>query len=338
VELLVVKLGPFDVPGYHVGECCALLAQLPEKCVDLVLSDLPSGETEAPFDKPIHLPSFWTAVSRALKPHGCVVLMASSLRFAAEVMGSNPAWYRYDLIWSKSMVTGFLNAGHRPLRAHEFVLVFAPSGHSTYNAQMSPGQSPIHPAGRTRSHGQNYGAMTYPTFARAGATDRYPISVLRFASVGTTDGDRIHPQQKPESLISWLLRTYSNPGDLVVDTCAGSGVVGRVAEDEGRRWLLFDLQPEHAEAAAQKTAQTGLLTRLPAGPQRPSTTVLDEVDAGACGGEGADQGGTPALLDRAQSVTEPTHVEVRGAETRTSAAGRSRTISVIDVDGRPLLP
>jgi hypothetical protein len=98
------------------------------------------------------------------------------------------------------------------------------------------------------------------------------------------------------------------------------------------RDLLLDI------ARTARTAQTGLFTRLPAGPQRPSTTVLEEVDAGACGGEGADQGGTPALLDRAQSVTGPTHVEVRGAETRTSAAGRSRVISVVDERGERLLP
>ena len=241
----------------HCGDGIAGLAGLRD--VALVLSDLPSGETAAPFDRPIDLQALWTSAHLALRPAGVVALMAHSFAFAAKVAASNPGWFRYDLIWNKSMATGFLSASGRPLRRHEFVLVFAPTGSSTFNPQMFSCPSPIHASAKTKSHGQNYGGMTAVTYARAGATDRHPVSVLDFASVGPSDSGRIHPQQKPETLITWLVRTYSNPGDLVVDVCAGSGVVGRVAEDEGRRWEAWEIDPDIAARARGYTAQVGLL-------------------------------------------------------------------------------
>ena len=205
----------------------------------LVLSDLPSGETEAAFDNPPDLASFWGATWQALRPDGVAVLMASNLRFASAVIASQPKAYRYDLIWHKTVATGFLNAKKRPLRAHEFVLVFTRK-RATYNVQMEQGFEPIHltnPGGAPKS--ENYGA--YRTLGlRSGATDRYPRSVLRFNSIGQRDKVRMHPQQKPEPLLRWLVRTYSNPGDLVLDPFAGSGSTGRAALAEGRRFIGWD--------------------------------------------------------------------------------------------------
>lgn len=213
------------------------MLSLPPGNVSLVLSDLPSGETQAEFDIKPNLELMWKAIWHALKVDGIAVLMASSFRFAAELSNSSK-WFRYDLIWSKSVATGFLNSKRRPLRSHEFILIFSRK-QGIYYPQMLQDASPIH-AARRRAHGENYGIMTQSTESRAGATDRYPTSVLEFASVGTSSKKRKHPQQKPEPLLQWLIRTYSNNGDLVVDPFAGSGSAGRASDAENRLFLGWD--------------------------------------------------------------------------------------------------
>ena len=220
------------------------LGTLAAGSASLILSDLPSGETRAEFDEPADLARFWPAAWRTLKPAGAVVVLASSFAFASEVRASQEKLFRYDLIWRKSVATGFLNAKQCPLRAHEYVLIFA-RRLGTYHPQMSEGAEPIHACRRVR-HGENYGRLTRETRSRAGATDRYPTSVLDFSSVGTSSSARIHPQQKPVSLLRWLIRTYSNPGDLVVDPYAGSGSTGEAAQLEGRAFLGWDASSRFA--------------------------------------------------------------------------------------------
>jgi DNA modification methylase len=218
------------------------LHSLPQQSAALVLSDLPSGETRAEFDRAPDLTRLWPAVWRVLAADGAAVFMASSLRFAASIVASQPNAFRYDLVWSKSLATGHLNARTRPLRAHEFVLVFWRNP-GCFTPQMLSGATPIHAARAAARHGENYNPRTAVTESRKGATDRYPTSVLEFGSVGTTAPERIHPQQKPVALLRWLIRSYSHPGDLIVDPYAGSGSTGVAAQAEGRRFVGFDSSP-----------------------------------------------------------------------------------------------
>ena len=231
----------------------------------LVLSDLPSGATRATFDNPPDLSRLWPAVWQALRPDGVAVLMASSFRFAADLLDSQGDCFRCDLVWSKSLATGHLNASRAPLRAHEFILVFSRQV-GTFNPQRLQGASPIH-AARRAHNGENYG-MSSRTSSRAGATDRYPTSVLEFASVGTSSKERVHPQQKPVPLLRWLIRTYSNAEDLVVDPYAGSGSTGVAALAERRRFVGFDTCPRFAPrdlgAGAPRPEVTGPAEGRPA--------------------------------------------------------------------------
>ena len=229
----------------QLGDGIDGLLSLTPGSVALVLSDLPSGATRAEFDVQADLLRLWPAIWRALKSGGIAVLMASSLRFAAQVQATGEPHFRYDLIWSKSLATGHLNASRAPLRAHEYILVFAREA-VTYNPQMLTGATPIHAARRMGERGENYNAGKRVTCSRAGATDRYPTSVLDFASVGTSSSSRVHPQQKPVPLLRWLIRTYSNPGDLVVDPYAGSGSTGEASLMEGRSFLGWDASPRFA--------------------------------------------------------------------------------------------
>lgn len=228
------------------------LRSLAAGSVGLVLSDLPSGETRASFDHKADLVNLWPAVWHALRPTGIVIFMASSLAFAADVRASQVDAYRYDRIWKKTLATGHLNAKRRPLRVHEFVLIFWRSD-GVYVPQMTTGHGPIHKAHRT-SHGENYGAFSRATDSRAGATDRYPTSVLNFASVGTSSKARIHPQQKPVDLLRDLILTYSNPCDLVVDPYAGSGSTGVAAEQCGRQFVGWDNCSRFADMEVQSVS------------------------------------------------------------------------------------
>ncbi len=223
-----------------LGDGIEGLFSIPKGTADLILTDLPSGQTKAPFDKPPNLRLFWHAAWQALKPDGIVIAMASSLLFAAELIRSTP-YYRYDLIWEKSLSTGFLNAHSRPLRSHEFILCFF-RFEGTYNPQMWESGTPIRAiTGKTQSNqSQNYGRTLRPSTSRAGATDRFPTSVLHFNSLGNTDPSRAHPQQKPDALLRHLICTYSNPAELVVDPYGGSGSTEYAALAEGRRFLGWD--------------------------------------------------------------------------------------------------
>jgi site-specific DNA-methyltransferase (adenine-specific) len=176
-------------------------------------------------------------------------MMAANLRFAAEVLAVAPKWYRYELIWEKSRAGGFLNARRRPLNAHEHILVF---GGGQYRPQMTLGCQPIHANSGRRGTGANYGDAQGGK-ARAGATDRFPRSVLGFASVGTTAAHRIHPQQKPIALMRYLVRTYSRPGQIVADPFSGSGVVGAACGAESREFVGWEINAKvHARSKTNR--------------------------------------------------------------------------------------
>lgn len=234
----------------ELGDGLAGLRSLAAGSVGLVLSDLPSGETAAEFDIKPDWEAFWPAVWHALRPDGSAVLMASSLKFAAEVLASQAAFFRDDLIWEKSLAVGFLNAKKKPLRAHEYILVFCRC-QGTYNPQMLVGFDPLHGNSRplkprsTIQITESYGsARSRGGVMRKGATDRYPRSVLYVPSIPTSaKPGRIHPQQKPQELLRRLIKQYSNPGDRVADPYAGSGSSGAAAEAEGRTYRCWDTSP-----------------------------------------------------------------------------------------------
>lgn len=222
-----------------LGEGIAGLRALPAGCVDLVFSDLPSGETRAPTDIPVPLPDLWAAIRHCLAPDGCAVLMASSLRYASALLASNSAWFRYDLVWEKPRATGHLNANRAPLRAHEFLLVFANAA-TRYYPQKTEGHRPVSSGPRT-GHGRNYGGGAGKD--QRGQTDRYPRSVLHYAQVNTNARGKTHHQQKPVDLLRWVVRTYTPDGGVVADPCAGSGSMLVAAEAEGRQAIGWDTDP-----------------------------------------------------------------------------------------------
>lgn len=243
-----VKTQPFNFYAPILGDGLAGLERLAAGSVSLVLSDLPSGETAAKFDVAPDFERFWPAVWRALKPNGCAVLFASSIRFAAAVIASQPKAFRYDLVWEKSLATGHLNAATRPLRAHEFILIFS-HGNTTFNPQYVETGVPISAVGKgVAVRSENYGSVMHTARSRAGETGRHPRSVLHFGSVSTNCSGRQHPQQKPNDLLCNLICQYSKPGELVVDPFAGSGSSLEAARSKGRLAMGWDSSPRFGVA------------------------------------------------------------------------------------------
>lgn len=221
------------------------LDQLEPYTVDAFITDLPYGVTQARWDKVIPFEPMWNKVIRALKPNG-VFITTAVFPFAAKLCASNYAMFRYDLVWHKTSPSGHLNAAHMPLRTHESILVFY-EGQPTYHPQFSQGEAyNRRRSGDSELYGSHSATVTHNTGYRQ------PTSVIQFKN--PNGQGKIHSTQKPISLFSWLIKTYTNPVDLVVDFCCGSGTTGVAALRLGRRYLLNDIDPDMCLVAKLRTA------------------------------------------------------------------------------------
>lgn len=224
---------------YH-GDCLDVMAALPDRSIDMVLCDLPYGTTACSWDVVIPFDQLWSAYRRVLTPTGTVVLTASQ-PFATIVVQSNIDWFKYELIWVKSRATGHVHAKNKPMKKHENILVFSPG--TTVHASQSTSRMTYNPQGLVRKAvptiRKNGGAANTVMAARPSHRDAvqefegYPNSILEFASEGST----VHPTQKPVALFEYLIRTYSNEGDTVLDNTMGSGTTGVACQNAGRNFI-----------------------------------------------------------------------------------------------------
>lgn len=216
-------------------ECLEGLAQIESESVDMIFCDLPYGSTQNPWDIIIPPEKLWPEYERIIKPRGAILLFGQGA-FTAAMIVANPKLFRYNIIWQKTKPTGFLNANRMPLRSHEDIMVFYKSL-PVYHPQKSTGHKPTHSFTKHTSDGSNYGA-TKRGISGGGDTERFPTSVWRFAS--DTQKSALHPTQKPLTLCRYAIRTFSNPGDLVLDNCCGSGSIPAAAALEDRRYIGMD--------------------------------------------------------------------------------------------------
>lgn len=226
----------------HCGDCLEILSQVPAASVDMVLSDLPYGTTQNKWDSIIPLDALWAHYWRVAKPEAAIVLTAAQPFTSALVMSCADR-FRYSWIWEKEP-TGNLNAKRMPMPAHEDVLVFATS------------TPPYHPQGlrptlRKRSaldnsKTSNYGNQKRQSYEQT--VTGYPSSILSFAK----DRDKLHPTQKPVALMEYLILTYTNPGDVVLDNCMGSGTTGVAALKNGREFVGIERNPEYFSICQQR--------------------------------------------------------------------------------------
>lgn len=217
------------------GDCLRALRYVPAKSINLVLCDLPYGTTQNSWDSIIPLVPLWEEYRRVLAPGGSVVLTGQGV-FTARLILSNEYGFKYKMVWVKSKATNFLNVKRQPLRKHEDICVFAP-GPMTYNPQMGGGvayDKGVRKAQQTGSYGE-----FDPVHVKSDG-GRCPTDVLYFPTA-ESEGSVWHATQKPVALGRYLVRTYSNPGDVVLDNAFGSGSFLVAAAMEGRRSIGIEL-------------------------------------------------------------------------------------------------
>lgn len=235
----------------YKGDCLELMPKfVDDKSVDMIFCDLPYGTTNCRWDSVIDLPKLWSEYERVIKDNGVILLFAQT-PFDKVLGASNLKLLKYEWIWEKTQATGHLNAKKMPMKAHENILVFYRKL-PTYNPQKTNGHKPINSYTKyikTQNNTEIYGEMKRE-ISGGGETDRYPRSVITFASDKQTSC--LHPTQKPLSLIEYMIRTYTNEGDLILDNTCGSGTAGLGAKNLGRNFIMMEQDPEHYETACKR--------------------------------------------------------------------------------------
>ncbi len=220
----------------YLGDCLELMSSIKDTSVDLILCDLPYGVTKNKWDSVINLNDLWNQYNRIIKDNGAIILFGQDM-FTANVMLSNQKIHRYNIIWEKTSPTGHLNAKKMPLRSHEDIIVFYKKL-PTYNPQKTTGHERKVSTAKHKINSKkttNYGEHGLTTYD---STERFPKSVWTFA----TDKQKsaLHPTQKPVQLLEYIIKTYTNENDLVLDNCAGSGSTGVACKNLNRNYIMME--------------------------------------------------------------------------------------------------
>lgn len=231
-----------EIDHIYNEDCLVGMKRIPDGSIDAVICDLPYGTTRNPWDCVIPLEPLWAQYKRVCKPSAPIVLF-SQQPFTSALVMSNPTMFRYEWIWEKEMGTGFLNAHVAPLKNHENIMVFY-SKKPTYN--------PIIRKGKPYRCKQGGASTNYDKPCNGILTvnngDRFPLSIIKF----DRDSEKIHPTQKPVSLIRYLIATYTNEGGVILDNCSGSGTTAVAAIREKRHFIGFELNKEYYDASIRR--------------------------------------------------------------------------------------
>jgi site-specific DNA-methyltransferase (adenine-specific) len=227
------------------------MKNIDDKSIDMILCDLPYGVTQNKKDAVIPFVPLWKHYERIIKDTGAIVLTAQG-SFYVDLVNSNKKLFRYDLIWDKQLTSGFLNAKRQPLRQHENIAVFYKK-QPTYNPQFTEG-NPLHGKGtayKTKElKNNNYGEFTAIEDYRKGSTQKYPTSILRFPKPHPSMA--IHPTQKSMELFKWLIKTYTNENDLVLDNAIGSGTTAIACIKTNRNYIGFEIDGTYYDMARER--------------------------------------------------------------------------------------
>ena len=229
-------------------ECLYGMKKIPDGSVDMILCDLPYGTTKNKWDNIIPFEPLWEQYKRIIKDNGAIVLI-SQQPFTSSLVVSNPKMFRYEWIWQKEKGTGFLNAKKMPLKNHENVLVFYKKL-PIYNPQFTIGK-PRKGWKVKGSASDNYGEYDEHFYTNQTGR-RYPVSVQRFVA---HQNNGLHPTQKPVALFEYLIKTYSNEGDIVLDNCMGSGTTAIACLNTNRNFIGFELNEEYYNISLKRIAE-----------------------------------------------------------------------------------
>lgn len=233
----------------YQGDCLELMQNIPDKSIDMILCDLPYGTTQNRWDSVIPLEALWKEYGRVIKPNGVIILTSQGI-FTASLILSNTELFKYKVTWIKSKATNFLNAKIQPLRKHEDICIFYRS-HThkpTYNPQMSNGE-PYDKGHRKSQLTGSYGDFSSTKVKSDGK--RYPTDVVYFKTA-ESEGEVYHSTQKPVALFEYLIKTYTNEGDLVLDNCIGSGTTAIACINTNRNYIGIELEPKYVKIAEER--------------------------------------------------------------------------------------
>lgn len=231
------------------GDCLERMKDIADSSVDMVLTDPPYGTTSCKWDSVIPFEPMWGQLKRVTKKNGAIVMTASQPFTSALVM-SNPAMFAYEWVWVKTKITGVLNAKKMPVRQHEQVLVFSQSkATKTYNAQGLVRKGTVTKQG---GNSENYGARKSEPYVQEWTN--WPRDVINIPSEGKT----VHPTQKPLALMEYLIKTYTNEGETVLDFTMGSGTTGVACANTGRRFIGIELDEGYFNIAKERISAVKL--------------------------------------------------------------------------------
>ena len=226
------------------GDCLELMKRIPDKSIDMILCDLPFGTTRNKWDEVLPFNALWKEYERIIKDNGSIVLH-SQQPFTSKLIMSNSKIYKYSWVWSKSQVSGFLNAKKQPLREHEDICVFYKK-QCTYKPQMIKGKMQLKNTGGNSSNYNKFKAQPHYS------DEYYPKTILEFPLRRFKGG---HPTQKPVELAEYLIKTYTNEGETVLDNCMGSGTTGVACKNLNRNFIGMELDKEYFEIAKKRIAE-----------------------------------------------------------------------------------
>ena len=245
-----------EINKIHQGDCLELMKEIEDKSVDMILCDLPYGITSCKWDAIIPFDKLWEQYNRIIKNDGAIVLTASQ-PFTSALIMSNPTMFKYNWVWEKHRGGNFVLANYQPLRVHEDICVFGnfpvvntPSKIKNYNPQMEKGK----PYSRGKINNVTWNGRK----VKCGHTHdnktglRYPRSIIKF---NKKSNGSLHPTQKPVALFEYLIKTYTNEGDLVLDNCAGSGTTGVACRHLNRKFILIELEEKYVKIARKRLSQ-----------------------------------------------------------------------------------
>jgi site-specific DNA-methyltransferase (adenine-specific) len=231
------------------GDCLDILPTLEAGSVDAVITDPPYGTTACKWDSVIPFEAMWAGIKHVIKERAAVVLFGSQPFTSALVM-SNVDMFRQEIIWDKVLPVGFLDSNRRMMRRHENIILFSVSGYTTFNAQKTSGHKTYIKTKRKQYEG--YSAFKTEDGTNTDGT-RFPTSIKK-VSVAGCRSKTVHPTQKPVALMEYLIRTYTNEGDTVLDFTMGSGSTGVAALRTGRKFIGIELDPDYFDIAVNRIA------------------------------------------------------------------------------------
>ena len=235
-----------DLNKIYNEDCLEGMKNFEDKSIDMILCDLPYGTTQNKWDSVIPLDELWKEYKRIIKDNGVIVLTSQGI-FTANLMLSNEKWFKYKLVWVKSKATNFLNAKKQPLRKHEDICVFY-NKQPQYNPQMTEGE-PYDKGVRKNQLTGSYGDFN-PVHVKSEGM-RYPTDVVYFKTA-ESEGKVYHPTQKPAALFEYLIKTYTDEGEIVLDNCIGSGTTAVACLNTNRNFIGFELDEGYWKIANER--------------------------------------------------------------------------------------